>query len=169
MEVYAYRMVVWAHVPLPYHDSLGTWRVAARIATLSLQTLLIHLCTATAAATLRSSTFSLHSMLRTADRDQSHASRDGGGGRGEDGRTKGDGSCDRYSGCTFPPKPFLAAAIRYRGGRMRNFEGLFERCPKYLRRSMIEIPPLSFSEAPHLRTSIPHQKTDLSKNQVASR
>ena len=33
---------------------------------------------------------------------------------------------------------------------------------------IIEIPP-RFSEAPHLRSSIPHPKTDFSKNQIASR
>ena len=32
---------------------------------------------------------------------------------------------------------------------------------------MIEVPP-KFSEAPHLRSSIPHPKTDFSKNQIAS-
>ena len=33
---------------------------------------------------------------------------------------------------------------------------------------MIEVHP-KFSEAPHLRSSIPHPKTDFSKNQIASR
>ena len=34
--------------------------------------------------------------------------------------------------------------------------------------STIEVHP-NFSEAPHLRSSIPHPKTDLSKNQIAAR
>ena len=36
------------------------------------------------------------------------------------------------------------------------------------RRSTTEIPP-NFSEAPYLRSSIPHPKTDFRKNQIASR
>ena len=36
------------------------------------------------------------------------------------------------------------------------------------RHSTIEVPP-DFSEAPHSRSPIPHPKTDLSKNQIASR
>ena len=36
------------------------------------------------------------------------------------------------------------------------------------RRSTTEVHP-KFSEAPHLRSSIPHPKTDFSKNQIASR
>ena len=38
----------------------------------------------------------------------------------------------------------------------------------YVRRSTIEIHP-SFSEAPHLRSSVPYPITDFSKNQIASR
>ena len=37
-----------------------------------------------------------------------------------------------------------------------------------MRRSTIEVHP-TFSEAPHLRSSIPHPKTDFSKKQIASR
>ena len=36
------------------------------------------------------------------------------------------------------------------------------------RRSTIDVPP-NFSEAPHLRSFIPHPKTDFSKNHIASR
>ena len=37
-----------------------------------------------------------------------------------------------------------------------------------LRRSTVEVRP-EFSEASHLRSSLPHPKNDLSKNQIASR
>ena len=37
-----------------------------------------------------------------------------------------------------------------------------------MRRSPVEVHP-NFSEAPHSRSSTPHPKTDLSKNQIASR